>query len=115
MIRRKKEAIIETKRVRSGAGTVVMHKILNGESEMYGKGRGYDYITLNPGCEVGYHVHHGEREVYFIVSGNPEYNDNGNIVTLHPGDTTFTDDGEGHSMINNTDDIVTAIGLVLYK
>ena len=37
----------------------------------------YAKIHLDPGCEVGYHYHHGETESYFILTGHGTYDDNG--------------------------------------
>ncbi len=34
-------------------------------------------MTLEPGCSLGYHEHHGESETYYIIQGQGEYNDNG--------------------------------------
>lgn len=44
---------------------------------------------------IGYHVHDGESETYYILSGRGIFNDNGTVVEVGPGDVTFTGDGEG--------------------
>ena len=98
-----------------GSGEVIMHKLLNGAEEMYGKGRVFNYIRLEKDCEVAWHIHKGDGETYFILKGEAEYSDNGRPVTLRAGDVAFVDDGEGHSIINKKDEPVEAIALILYK
>ena len=44
------------------------------------------------------HVHEGEDELYYILSGRAETNDNGTVRELVPGDSTLTRSGEGHSI-----------------
>ena len=99
----------------NGAGEAQMLKILNGPEEMFGKGRLFNHCTLAPGAEIGWHVHSGDGEIYYILKGHGEYSDNGTIVEVWPGDTTFVGDGEGHSMINTGDEPLEAIALILYK
>lgn len=62
--------------MRGGKGHVIMKHLL-GEKELNGKCRIYAEITLEPGCEIGYHEHHNESETYYIISGQGVYNDNG--------------------------------------
>jgi len=115
MIRRSSEDNISRRKVFDGAGEAQFYTILKGAEEMYGKGHLFSMLTLEKGCEVGYHVHHGEGETYFILSGEGEYNDNGTVTVLHPGDTSFTDDGEGHGIKCISDEPLKAIALILYK
>ncbi len=115
MIRRSKEKTIEVKKLFNGAGEAVMHRILNGADEMYGKGRVFSHLHLKPGCEVGWHVHQGDGETYYILRGRGLYNDNGTEVEVGPGDVTFVDSGEGHALLNNGEEELEAIALILFK
>ena len=115
MIRRKDEATVVHKQMFGGAGEAVMRQILNGEPEMYGKGRVFNHLFLAPGAEIGWHVHHGDGETYYILRGQGEYSDNGTLLTVGPGDTTFTDDGQGHSLKAIGDEPLEAIALILYR
>ncbi len=115
MIRRSGEKLIERKKLFNGAGEAEMHKILNGADEMYGKGRVFNHLHLAPGCEIGWHVHQGDGETYYILKGRGLYNDNGTTVEVGPGDVTFTDSGEGHALLNNGEEELEAIALILYK
>ena len=68
---------------------------------------------LEPGGEVGFHVHEGETESYYILSGVGLYNDNGTETEVHPGDITFTHRGEGHGIKNAGDEDLHFIALVV--
>ena len=82
MIRRYDERLHEQKKMFGGEGEALFHRILNGPDEMYGKGRVFSHLVLEKGCEIGWHVHHGDGETYCILKGRGEYNDNGTIVQV---------------------------------
>ena len=44
-----------------------MRLILESNAEMYDKGRVFNHLYLDPGCEVGWHIHHGDGETYYMV------------------------------------------------
>ena len=114
MVRRSSERKIETKKMFGGEGEVVFQHILNGAEEMYGKGRVFAHTVLEPGCEIGWHIHHGDGETYYILKGHGTYNDNGTVIEVGPGDVTFTDSGEGHALLNSGEEDLEAIALILY-
>ena len=62
--------------------------------------RMFSHASLMPGESVDYHVHNGEFESYYIMSGVGLYNDNGKEMVVHPGTVTFTPSGEGHGIKN---------------
>ncbi|MCI5902537.1 MAG: cupin domain-containing protein [Blautia sp.] len=95
-----------------GAGHVIIKEIL--EQEQLGKSsRLYAEVTLEPGCEIGYHEHHNESETYYIMSGLGMYNDNGKIRQVKPGDITFTPDGKGHGLKNTCTSNMILMALIL--
>jgi len=115
MVRYNNEAKYTEKKMFDGAGKARMRLILESNAEMYDKGRVFNHLFLDPGCEVGWHIHHGDGETYYILKGHGEYNDNGTAVRVGPGDVTFVDDGEGHSLKNTGDEPLEAIALILFK
>lgn len=115
MIRRSEERTLDVKQMFGGQGQAKMFRILEGADEMYGKGRVFNHLFLEPGCEIGWHIHHGDGETYYILKGQGEYSDNGTVTTLGPGDVAFVDDGEGHSLKNVGQEPLEAIALILYK
>lgn len=82
-----------------GEGHVIIKRIL-GEKELNEKCGLYGEVILEAGCTLGYHEHHGESETYYILSGEGNYNDNGNTRTVRAGDVTFTPSGKGHGLAN---------------
>ena len=73
----------------------------------------FSYVELDVGEEVPYHVHEGNTENYYIISGNGVYNDNGTEISVSDGVITFTPSGQGHSLRNVGRDKLTFIALVL--
>ena len=98
--------------MRGGKGHVIMKHLL-GEKELNGKCRIYAEITLEPGCEIGYHEHHNESETYYIISGQGVYNDNGTNRPVSAGDITFTPDGFGHGLDNTGTENLELMALVI--
>ena len=75
----------------------------------------YAKIHLDPGCEVGYHYHHGETESYFILTGHGTYDDNGEKQPENPGDMFLCKDGDAHGIKNTGDEELTFMALILKK
>lgn len=73
----------------------------------------YSRAYLEPGACVGFHVHTGECESYYILSGHGEYDDDGTIVPVEAGDVTFTPDGHGHGIRNTGDEMLEFIALIV--
>jgi len=98
-----------------GAGTITVRDILETPDEMYQKGRVFCHTTVYAGSALGYHVHKGESETYYILSGHGTFNDNGTLVEVGPGDVLFTGDQEGHSIQASCGEDIELIALILYK
>ena len=94
-------------------GKITVRNLLNGPDEMYNKGRVFAHTTVYPGSRIGLHMHKGDSETYYILSGTGRYNDNGSIVDVHPGDVYFCEDGESH-FIEATNEPIEMIALILY-
>ena len=114
MIRKKADQAVEFRCIRGGKGEAEMHKITNGEEELFGKGRMFNHMFLAPGDSVGEHSHSGDNEIYYFLSGTGTYNDNGTIVSVGAGDTTICREGEMHSLVNTGDVPLELIALILY-
>jgi mannose-6-phosphate isomerase-like protein (cupin superfamily) len=94
-----------------GEGQITMIDIAS-KNDMYDKARLYAKVVVEPGCSIGYHVHHGESEIYFIQKGKALYNDNGTECVLEPGAVTKTGDGEGHSIACKGSETLEFIALI---
>lgn len=75
--------------------------------------RTFAFAELEPGAEVGYHVHHGESECYYILSGEGMYEDNGELLPIKSGDVTFTPSGAGHGLKNTGSEKMTFMALII--
>ncbi len=116
MVRKKEEVLFEKKPSPfDGWGEITVRSLLNGEEEMYNKGRVFAHTTVHPGAAIGYHVHQNESETYYILSGVGTFNDNGTTRTVTAGNVTFTGAGEGHGMANEGDVPLEMIALILYQ
>ena len=115
MIRKKEDQAIEFRCIRGGNGETEQHKICESVEELYGKGRVFNHMILAPGNSIGEHVHEGDNEIFYFLSGTGEYNDNGTTVQVKPGDTTVCNDGETHSLVNTGDIPLEFIALILYS
>lgn len=105
--------IVRKDNMMGGKGYVTL-KMLYDEKQFHGTGRLYAEVTITPGSELGWHVHKGDAESYYIISGEGTYNDNGTIRTLKPGDFTYTGTGEGHSIENKGTEDLVFMALILF-
>ncbi|MBQ3557229.1 MAG: cupin domain-containing protein [Oscillospiraceae bacterium] len=75
--------------------------------------RMFSNVKLKPGEEVEFHIHTGEFESYYIISGKGLYQDNDEFVEVEPGTVTFTPSGQGHGIKNIGDEILEFIALIV--
>ena len=57
-------------------------------------------LTLDPGVSIGFHRHEKEEEIFIVVSGEGEVDDNGKKAAVKAGDTILTGNGAGHGIRN---------------
>ena len=97
-----------------GDGFIVVDSLNTCDEELNNKGRVFGHTTLQPGSSIGYHVHNGESEIYYIIKGRGEFNDNGKVVPIAAGDVTYTFSSMGHGLSNTGKDAMEIIALILY-
>ena len=114
MIRKAENQKVEHKCIRGGKGEVEMHLIAESVDELYGKGRLFNRMTIAPGNSIGQHMHEGDNEIFYFLSGTGTYFDNGTYVEVGPGDVTVCNDGETHGVENTGDVPLEFIALILY-
>ena len=73
----------------------------------------YARVVIPPHASVEYHKHEGDGEVYYFLTGEGEYNDNGTVRTVKPGDVTWTPDGSSHGIANNGNAELTFMALII--
>ena len=96
-----------------GKGHVTIKHLLE-EKELNGKCGLYAEVTIEPGCSLGYHEHHGEGETYYILSGEGDYDDNGVVGPVKAGDVTFTPDNHGHGLVNTGETDLIFMALIIF-
>ena len=77
--------IDKVEKMAGGKGHVIIEHLL-GEAELDGKCGLYAKVTIEPGCTLGFHEHHGETETYYILSGEGSYNDGEKSYPVKAGD-----------------------------
>ena len=113
MIRKAEDCKKDTKvAMRGGQGEVHMTALATKE-ELLNHARMHNIIELPAGSGIGYHEHEGETEIFYILEGEPTYNDNGTEVKLHVGDVAICPPGEGHAVSNNTDAVVRLVATIV--
>lgn len=95
-------------------GDCTLEKLI-GPAEMADKVGLYARVIVPPRTAVPYHKHEGDSEVYYFLSGEGEYNDNGTVRTVKPGDVTWTPDGSSHGIENKGDVDLTFMALIIKK
>ncbi|MCR5775502.1 MAG: cupin domain-containing protein [Lachnospiraceae bacterium] len=101
--------------MRDGKGTVEITELIASPEELNQKGRLFSRMTLNPGCSIGFHMHEGESELFCMIKGTAEYNDNGEVKTVYPGDVMICPSGTSHGIENCSDEPAEFIALILYS
>ena len=105
---------IDVEHFQGGEGFVHFDHILEA-SEMHGMNRVYAKVTLQKGCSIGYHVHQGDGEDYYVLKGTATIDDNHErMLTLHVGEHYFTPSGKGHSLMNLEDEELQVMALIIY-
>lgn len=99
MIYRKSDRRDEPReRMRGGEGVVTLTELMMGE--LPPNVRLYKLITIPVGGSIGAHVHEGEAELFFFLSGQARVMDDGAPMDVAPGDVMQTPSGHSHSVTN---------------
>ena len=97
----------------NGEGQAVMKHLISAE-QFCGHGSLFAHITLEKGSSVGWHVHTGESETYYVIKGQALFNDNNKEeVVLNVGDVSYTASGEGHSIKAISDEPLEFIAMIV--
>ena len=114
MIRKKQELnVVKMPELKGGNGTAEFCHILSAE-ELGKAGRLFARTVLHPGASVGYHIHEGEYEVYYILQGTAKLTQDGEVYELQPGDMSVCPDGSAHGIENCGDQDLHFIAAVFY-
>jgi quercetin dioxygenase-like cupin family protein len=70
-------------------------------------------MDILPGSSIGYHEHVDDMEMYLILDGVAKVNDDGVDDVVNPGDLFITERGQGHGLVNETDEHVTFLAIII--
>lgn len=112
MIKTKDELNITTEN--NSCGEIKMYlSDLAGFDTKNEKLRTFALAQLKSGEEVECHVHEGECEYYYIISGTGLYDDNGVFTEVKPGTVTYTPSGSSHGIKNTGEKVLEFIALII--
>ena len=100
--------------VQNGKGLCQIKHLTDREG-LYGHGRMFAHVTVDPGCSIGYHAHNHETEFYYIIKGEGVFNDDGKEVIVHAGDICATGYGQSHGLENKSSEPVELIALIVME
>lgn len=98
--------------LRGGDGVIEMYHLFE-EPELLGKAKMCTRLVVNPGCSIGSHPHDPEAEIYFVISGELEMDDDGEICTMRPGDIMITGQGSQHGLNNKGSQPAEVFAIIL--
>jgi len=114
MIHRQTDARTEVRsEMRGGKGNVTIQHLWSESEDFHGPVRLCAKLILEPGCGIGYHTHEQEEEFFYIISGIASANDNGQEVTLSPGETMLTGNGAGHAIENKGNSTLEVLATII--
>lgn len=112
MFTKKNNLVITTEANKAGDIKLLLSDLANFNTRNE-KLRMFSLAKLKPGEEVDFHVHEGECEYYYIISGDAVYDDNGVVMPLEPGDVSYTPSGTGHGIKNAGNTMLEFIALII--
>lgn len=95
-----------------GKGTMHIERLLT-PAQMGEQVKMYAQVTIDVNSSLGYHLHDGDSETYYILKGKGMYNDNGVLREVGPGDVTYTPSGFSHGLENIGDDTLVFMALII--
>lgn len=109
------QTVIGRPEMYGGQLEVTMRNLLEGPDEMNGKGRLFSILSIPVGGSIGHHQHKGESEVFYVLKGTGEFEDEGEMIPAAPGDILFTPVNGHHALRNTGSEPLDVIALILYE
>lgn len=98
--------------MRNGSGTVQIEHLFEPGTDLLSPTRLCARLTLEPGCSIGFHRHEKEEELFVIVRGTAEIDDNGTVSHVSAGDSVLTGNGAGHAVKNIGSETLEIIAVI---
>ncbi len=112
MITRKSQQVDEMReKMRGGEGHATLTELVGGQLpeslQLFKK------ITIGKGSSIGYHMHEGETELFYVLQGTAKMRDDDQEATLTVGDVLVTPSGHSHSVQNVGEDEVVLLAVIV--
>ena len=98
--------------MRGGSGTVRIEHLFEPGTDLKAPTRLCARLLLEPGASIGFHRHENEEELFVIVKGSGEIDDNGTVRTVASGDAVLTGDGAGHAVKNTGKETLEILAVI---
>jgi len=115
MIRKDNEREITIKEALFNAPGKAIQKHIVNKEEMYNHARLCANMTLKKNCGVGYHEHHGEKEIYVILKGKAVYTEDDQTYEMNVGDVSICESGHGHAILNKEDEDLEVLAIIFLE
>jgi mannose-6-phosphate isomerase-like protein (cupin superfamily) len=113
MIRKQSDyRIDERPEMRGGNGTVRIEHLFEAGTELKSPTRLCARLYLEPGVSIGFHRHENEEEIFVIVKGEGEIDDNGTLRQVAAGDSVLTGNGAGHAVRNTGSETLEILAVI---
>ena len=113
MIRKQSDYRIDTRpEMRGGNGTVRIEHLFEPGTELKAPTRLCAKLYLEPGVSIGFHRHENEEEIFVIVKGEGEIDDNGTLRQVAAGDSVLTGNGAGHAVRNTGNETLEILAVI---
>lgn len=113
MLKRNADFVVETEHAEGGLGNFTMRFPITG-SELPPHMRLICEVIINPGEVCKSHIHEGDTEIFYILSGKAEYTGAEGTNVLAPGDVTVCYDGESHAIKCLGDEPLRVLAFIPY-
>lgn len=90
------------KKCHGGRGQIIFREVFGRENFESNLQHFHETIIL-PHSTIGYHLHKGNEEIYYIVEGKGTMKVNGKKMVVSTGDAVITHSGGRHGLANTTD------------
>lgn len=111
IIRKEDVEVFEKQNLQNGQGTVAIHNLLPDPPAHI---RLLNRLEMQPGTSVGEHGHQNEIEIYYLLEGELQLDEDGVRTVLKQGDIhVFNKDSRKHTIKNDGDVKCAFIALIV--
>ena len=112
MIHRAGECRVEVReKMRGGDGHVTITHFFDEANDLRSGTRLCAKLELEAGSSIGFHRHENEEEMFVVLAGRAEIDDDGTKVSVQTGDTILTGNA-GHAVRNPGPDKLVLLAVI---